>query len=966
MTVWTKAKVDDYISRLANLRSELILHVVITSKDKLDAMDDCYRTAFQQILDRRTEMNEPALKLLHQLSDTQSSVSDCLIDIQQHLRTSEQDAVRRQIETLAALRSAQIASSSGTASHWQNSEGLGFGVDMRKAILRSLAFFTMDSREHAISQAYKKTFEWIFHDSRDGRCDMDNFSGWLHQGSGLYWVSGKAASGKSTLMKFLHQDPRTRQALKDWAGPNKLQFASFYFWNNGTNLQKSIEGLLRAILREVLEGNPELFPVLITDNWRELIVGNPGTSLPSPTIDHLRKAFQSLATQEKVPLKLCLLVDGLDEYDCSEVAYPDLAELFKSFTASKDIKAIVSSRPLLAFEEAFSTLPNLRLQDLTANDISVYFDGRISTHRRWDLLAQKDRDGALRLKTEIVSKASGVFLWVRLVMDLVLDDLTNGDDLSAIQHRLDELPEGLEGLFKHMLRNIRPDYRRQAYRLLQIVLQSQMLGVKRWTAARYQKILTLLALTYAYDEDRKPFLTQGSTSAFFDEAPEKCKAMESRVKNTCCGLIEVQGCSDSNELHALDGPLVSIASKELLNSEVRFLHKTVAEFLKKPGSLEAFPGSETSFDPSLALMRSYSIQLKHVDFSDVELPSNQKELLQTFRVMPWGRAITNAWAFTTTVLLCARWSQKRPMQIEILDDVDRTMSSYWADSRAIGDVQWCESVVWMEQRTRPVPWHDNFLALCVRHGLDHYLSERIRARGASCLRKPGQPMLRYALTPDGEWSDTINPLVVQTLLENGANPNELCLSEGRQGGLKPLTQWSKTLEHLYIHSFRYDNIYIWAKVFELLVLHGADPTATIGYGRRSLSAARLSRKLFLSTESDDYFQRDANTQDRLPADWTSIGTELIILLEERGGKEYEFHGGKQVYPVEQSKDDTPQTGSEKVHASEATPLTITSNSGQRVKDPGQSAAAIVVPIRREKTFMRRFWGRTRSRLGRSP
>ena len=57
----------------------------------------------------------------------------------------------------------------------------------------------------------------------------------------MFWVSGKAGSGKSTLMKYLKSDPDTESNLWAWANGPKLVTASYFFWNAGTDMQKSQE-----------------------------------------------------------------------------------------------------------------------------------------------------------------------------------------------------------------------------------------------------------------------------------------------------------------------------------------------------------------------------------------------------------------------------------------------------------------------------------------------------------------------------------------------------------------------------------------------------------------------------------------------------------------------------------------------------------------------------------------------------
>ena len=50
------------------------------------------------------------------------------------------------------------------------------------------------------------------------------FEDWLLHGQGVFHISGKPGSGKSTLMKMLCSHRRTASALRKWAGEKKLVF----------------------------------------------------------------------------------------------------------------------------------------------------------------------------------------------------------------------------------------------------------------------------------------------------------------------------------------------------------------------------------------------------------------------------------------------------------------------------------------------------------------------------------------------------------------------------------------------------------------------------------------------------------------------------------------------------------------------------------------------------------------------
>ena len=106
------------------------------------------------------------------------------------------------------------------------------------AVLDSLRYESMEARRHAVPERYARTYEWIY------ESPALDFSDWLHSRSGIFWVSGRAGSGKSTLMKLLCYHPRSKDALRIWAGTDKLITASHFFWNAGNDMQKSQKGLL--------------------------------------------------------------------------------------------------------------------------------------------------------------------------------------------------------------------------------------------------------------------------------------------------------------------------------------------------------------------------------------------------------------------------------------------------------------------------------------------------------------------------------------------------------------------------------------------------------------------------------------------------------------------------------------------------------------------------------------------------
>src|ERR1700722_10845329 len=128
----------------------------------------------------------------------------------------------------------------------------------------------MGDRHENIEEAHKKTFDWVLRgpeETEDSRIPKDNFVSWLRQGEGIYWISGKAGSGKSTIMKYLCDDERVQNHLSHWSG-REYAFAGQYFWALGK--QQSFTGLLQGLLHSVLKKFPILISVVFGKYFTDL------------------------------------------------------------------------------------------------------------------------------------------------------------------------------------------------------------------------------------------------------------------------------------------------------------------------------------------------------------------------------------------------------------------------------------------------------------------------------------------------------------------------------------------------------------------------------------------------------------------------------------------------------------------------------------------------------------------------
>ncbi|GAB1321123.1 hypothetical protein MFIFM68171_11333 [Madurella fahalii] len=221
----------------------------------------------------------------------------------------------------------------------------------------------MYGRFDMVDEAHFKTFRWILHEDdverhvgdasyklSNGSSEVDEdtaskqqdemkhaarekFTTWLSSGEGVFHISGKLGSGKSTLMKYLGDHPRTQAKLREWAGSRDLVVAKFFFWRPGSPKQKSLDGLYRSLLHDVLKSRPELISEVLPELWKDARAA-PWQVQTEFLISEkdVRNAFTRLVRTTSLSKHcFCFFIDGLDEYQ--ETAQKDHKEMVKLLTS---------------------------------------------------------------------------------------------------------------------------------------------------------------------------------------------------------------------------------------------------------------------------------------------------------------------------------------------------------------------------------------------------------------------------------------------------------------------------------------------------------------------------------------------------------------------------------------------------------------------------------------------------------
>jgi hypothetical protein len=655
-------------------------------------------------------------------------------------------------------------------------EELKLQKNVKEEIIRYIAYPEMTFRYERILEAYPTTFEWVFRDPTADQLPWNSFSDWLETGDGVYWINGKAGSGKSTLMKHIFDSQRTQNYLATWASTSgtddsrPLCFATFFFWNSGTPEQKSQMGLIRSLLYQVLRTCPNLIPVILPDAWAmtysALIHHTSYHMAELLTQKRLMVAFRALIHQTRIPLKLCFLVDGLDEFEGSESSHQEMADLFKEITKVHNVKVCLSSRPWVVFSDSFKGCPNLRLQDLTRLDITRYVNGKFGKSQAFCTLKSQEPEAAHELTTEIIEKADGVFLWVQIVVSSLLRGIQNRDDMEILHQRLRCMPKELEPLYRHLLTLIEPVYLSWASKTFQIARayrdnfsgMTSPPGYPIYYADVEDKDFTISTLRLAVTEnismDIRPehvgIVEQVSPTISYQLTEESlasgCEKTKVQLTARCAGLLEVP----EFERHGH-------------RATIEYLHRTARDFIEKEQNWQDLRRhtSGTTFHPAISILRASVLRLGiRCSFQDTTSQGVRYlaycVLLQAYRVdlLLQQRNETANNILEDMVRIMTTWDAIRKLDRKYAEECK---TGHWT-SRLIGDID--------------VPEDWKVTALAVVYGLTSYVSIKLREEVSARLVS----RLLYCLFPLTKWDDRFyvpkaRPDMVSLLLSHRANPD---------------------------------------------------------------------------------------------------------------------------------------------------------------------------------------------------
>ena len=493
-------------------------------------------------------------------------------------------------------------------------------------LLSWLNYPGMDQRHEEVEKAHKNTFRWIFDGYRTDAGDTTEswnlvtpnptrpqntgFVTWLREENGIFWINGKPGAGKSTLMKCIMEDPRLEEYANFWAGSLELSVSSFYFWKLGSPIQKSLCGLYRALLWQILKDDTTSTRIAFP-KWQMSF------RTAEPRLEALRTALNRLIKKCVLRKKFLILIDGLDEYEDNAsdmlVSQERLSQDIMQIVENGSVKVIIASRPHRVFKSYFSHRRKLAIHELTAGDLERFAHDRFlndaTIRPSGEDLSATECARLRRLVMEIVRRSCGVFLWARIVIDLARVRIRDYHDLDQLEGILAKLHPDIEELFEQimqMILNLNGPEKIEGLRYLALTsCWFTTLDNRSWDA-NWLPISILSIGSELHNPEIAESWLQDNTKRLTAIGHNELRA-EGRVESFCFGLLETSTINEGARGPPEPNPIRKV---------IRPLHRTLMEYLSRHSALQiaqnlSVPGYE-SFDTYTAILLGLVVMEHHI------------------------------------------------------------------------------------------------------------------------------------------------------------------------------------------------------------------------------------------------------------------------------------------------------------------------------------------------------------------
>lgn len=211
-SLWTRKEIEAIAARLESYRDQLVLRILVDLRDDVKSLSLDFDTRLESLQKENkaiiTNILNDHATITNELRHSVAAINQFQTD-RSYLSASNCTASASSWSEMRYHDTTRISKS-----HFENAisqAGLPGPLTLQTRLMRWLQFRMMHVRHDEVHKAHKKTFRWIFQERRDQKQERQwsDLVEWLESFSSCYWINGKAGSGKSTLMKYIVDHPRT-------------------------------------------------------------------------------------------------------------------------------------------------------------------------------------------------------------------------------------------------------------------------------------------------------------------------------------------------------------------------------------------------------------------------------------------------------------------------------------------------------------------------------------------------------------------------------------------------------------------------------------------------------------------------------------------------------------------------------------------------------------------------------------
>lgn len=298
---------------------------------------------------------------------------------------------------------------------------------MNTECLQTLQFD--NTRYDKISQEHNGSFEWIW-----SHIEYRSWS--ASDTSRVLYIQGKPGRGKSTLTKYfnrnlIHKESTVREGI----------VARFFYSFREGELQRSHYNMLLSILYDILQQDEAFFYHQCQAEYRAHQRHGRHFKWQYDSLKTIIKSLQDYQTTKR----FYLIIDGVDESE--ETDRREILGLFLDLCSRTKyclVKVFIASRPEAQLEARRNQFHNsIKLENETRPDIYKYAHSLLYGLNLTHLVIQAT--------AYILENAQGVFLWVKLVSEQLIEAHEEGLSEEDIFEFLKQLPKELKDFYGRML-----------------------------------------------------------------------------------------------------------------------------------------------------------------------------------------------------------------------------------------------------------------------------------------------------------------------------------------------------------------------------------------------------------------------------------------------------------------------------------------------------------------------------------